>query len=87
MSELTVPETAALERLLFEWEVPAADCTPMERAGFAALKNKGRVNLEDGKYTGPGFTSPDEFDSWFQWFDRVLGLDDDVPQVGGDNVL
>jgi len=79
MSELTVPEFAALERLLCEWEVPAADCTPMEKAGFVSLKNQGRVKLISGTYMGLGFTTGEEFDLWFQWFEKVLGLDSDSP--------
>ena len=78
MSELTILEFAALERLLCEWEVPATDCTPMEKLGFAALKNQGKVKLTNGVYTAPSFATGEEFDLWFQWFDDSLGLNSDA---------
>lgn len=73
-SDLTVPEIDALERLMKEWEVRRADCTPMERVGFYRLKKKGHVRIKKGTYLMPGGLTEDEFDAWFFWLEDALGL-------------
>jgi len=73
-SDLTVPEIDALERLMKQWEVQRADCTPMERIGFYRLKKRGHVRINRGTYYMPTGLSPAEFDAWFFWLEDVLGL-------------
>lgn len=73
-TSLSVEEIDALERLLKEWEVPRADCTPMERVGFFRLKKKGKVELRRSVYFMPGNLTNEEFDAWFVWLDEVLGI-------------
>jgi len=71
---LSVPEIDALERLLREWEVQRATCTPMERLGFHRLKKKGRVRINRGVYLPPKDLRGEEFDEWFRWFEVSLGI-------------
>ena len=73
-TDLSVEEVDALERLLNEWEVSRADCTPIERVGFFRLKKKGKVELRRGVYFMPSNLTNKEFDAWFVWFEDVLGI-------------
>jgi|TARA_R100000482_G_scaffold77190_1_gene30077 hypothetical protein len=73
-SDLTVPEIDALERLMKEWEVKRADCTPMEKLGFHRLKKKGHVRIKKGTYLMPCDLTDEEFDAWFFWLEDVLEL-------------
>tara|TARA_R100001510_G_scaffold19527_1_gene17023 strand:+ start:8142 stop:8378 length:237 start_codon:yes stop_codon:yes gene_type:complete len=73
-TSLSVEEIDALERLLKEWEVPRADCTPMERVGFFRLKKKGRVELRSSVYFMPSNLTWEGFDDWFMWFEVSLGI-------------
>lgn len=77
--ELSVEEIDALERLLKEWEVPRADCSPMERVGFFRLKKKSKVELRRGVYFMPRNLTNEEFDAWFVWLEDVLGI---TPRYG-----
>lgn len=71
---MSVPEIDALERLLREWEVQRATCTPMERLGFHRLKKKSRVRIRRGVYYAPKFENGIQFDEWFEWFEVALGI-------------
>ena len=76
---LSVEEIDALERLLKDWEVPRADCTPMERVGFFRLKKQGKVELRRSVYFMPGDLTSEEFDAWFDWFYDALGIAREFP--------
>ena len=73
-NEVTVPEIDALERMLREWAVCRADCTPMERLGFHRLKKKGKVRIQRGVYLAPKDMRGEEFDEWFRWLEVSLGI-------------
>ena len=78
-TDLDVPELDALERLLNEWEVKRADCTPMERLGFSRLKKRGLVQIKRGVYLRPDHRTDQEFDAWFDWFYDALGITREFP--------
>ena len=73
-SKLGAPEVEALERMLKEWEVHRADCTPTQRLGFTRLSKQGRVIIKRGVYFVPRDLTEDEFNAWFVWFEKALGI-------------